>query len=127
MPRRTLDEREEPPKRKPNAALWLVLAVCVAISVCGVAGTLAAWGLLNAKQGVPTGAKQYTREEFRAMLVGKSKEDVLKLAGKPDVTQDGGRTEYWYYNGRTADPITGKTDVRAQVVINDGSVSKVNY
>ena len=59
--------------------------------------------------------RKYTREEFTALVVGRTKAEVIGLLGKPRATQQSGELELWDYPGRTTDPVTGKTDHNAQV------------
>lgn len=77
----------------------------------------------------PTEPKPISRTEFSKLIVGKTPNEVIAAVGKPDTTQsssDGGNA-YWYYNGRTFDPVNGKIDSDAQVIIIRGIVDHVNY
>jgi outer membrane protein assembly factor BamE (lipoprotein component of BamABCDE complex) len=73
--------------------------------------------------------KTWPREEFRALLMGKTQEQVIRAVGRPGKTTDGvGGDTYWYYNHATVDPITGKTDPHVQVAFtSDGVVRSVRY
>lgn len=69
-----------------------------------------------------------TREEFKKAVEGKTPDEVVEAVGKPDQTSESGGRKYWYYDRRTTDPTTGKTDARAQVVFGeDGRVRSVNF
>jgi hypothetical protein len=68
------------------------------------------------------------RAKFRESVVGKTPDEVIAAAGKPDSTSESGRgTANWYYQERTVDPVTEKLDGRVQVVFEDGRVSQVNF
>ncbi len=71
--------------------------------------------------------RRYTRDEFRSLVVGKDREEVLGLLGKPRSTQESGPLEFWDYPGRTTDPTTGKTDQGVQVEFENGTVSGVTF
>jgi hypothetical protein len=68
-----------------------------------------------------------TREEFRQAVLWKSTNDVIQSVGRPDRTQDSGGSQYWYYEKRTKDPVSGKVDRSVQVVIQNGFVESVNF
>ena len=55
-------------------------------------------------------------------MLRQTADEVLKLYGKPDSTQDGSSGATWYYDRRTYDPLVGKTDHSAQVVFGEGGV-----
>jgi outer membrane protein assembly factor BamE (lipoprotein component of BamABCDE complex) len=72
--------------------------------------------------------KKYTRAEFRELLVGKTPDEVIAAVGKPDDTAEIGGQKVWYYSDRSADPVTGKPDVLANVWFgSDGRVERVSY
>ena len=52
---------------------------------------------------------------------------MIDLVGKPSSTQNNSGLECWYYERRTIDPVTKKTDFSAQVVFEDGRVTSVNF
>ncbi len=60
--------------------------------------------------------KSYMRDEFSKLVMGQSKESVLAALGRPESTSQSTDTEYWYYHGKTIDPITEKSDYSVQVV-----------
>lgn len=59
--------------------------------------------------------------------MGKCYTAVIEAVGRPDRTQLSGRNEYWYYAGKTTDPVTSKIDRSAQVVFEDMCVVRVNF
>ena len=61
------------------------------------------------------------------LLMGKSQEEVLRLIGRPDSTQDYTRWQNWFYRHITYDPISRKPDYTANVVIEYGKVSDISF
>jgi outer membrane protein assembly factor BamE (lipoprotein component of BamABCDE complex) len=77
--------------------------------------------------GKPAG-KVYTREEFKKLVMGKSKQEVKDLLGKPDETVDSGGDEVsWCYRRRTTDPDSGKADDSAWVIFRSGKVLRIAF
>jgi outer membrane protein assembly factor BamE (lipoprotein component of BamABCDE complex) len=102
-----------------------VIAVCV-LAGCGVGG-LMLLGMGAAVKNEAT-AKVYTREEFERLVIGKTKDEVIKAVGRPDRTSKQAEgTEYWYYSDVIRDPITGKLDRQVQVVFEDGLPVRINF
>lgn len=75
----------------------------------------------------PPGVVLPTRDAFTAAVKGKTANDVLVAVGKPDQTTASGDTQYWYYQERTVDPVSGNADREAQVIIENGKVDRINY
>jgi len=75
------------------------------------------------------GSATVTREVFNESVVGKTPNEVLQTIGKPDRTDGDGTNpgDDWFYEQRTADAITGKTDSSAMVVFQHGRVDHVVY
>jgi hypothetical protein len=72
--------------------------------------------------------KNLPRDQFRAVINGRTKQQVLDALGKPDQTQDQeGLGELWYYNNSAVDPVTGKKTAIVQVVFENGTVTMVNF
>jgi hypothetical protein len=71
--------------------------------------------------------RKYTRDEFKNLVVGKSKSEVVALLGRPKATQQSGDLELWDYPNRTTDPVTGKTDDVAQVEFEGDRVANVSF
>ncbi len=74
-----------------------------------------------------TTPRSYQRDEFQKLVVGKTKLQLIDLLGKPTSTSEAGPWEYWQYNERTIDPVTGKVDTVAQLSILDGKVTMVLF
>lgn len=63
------------------------------------------------------GPARYSRAQFLALSRGRTAAQFLAIVGPPNSTQQTGSTQYWYYNGITYDPITGRVDDMVQVVV----------
>jgi len=72
-----------------------------------------------------------TRNEFRALVMMKTKEEVNRIVGPPDSvgTSEDVRREHWNYCGKTINPATGKADKDELtiVVIDNGFVVDVHF
>jgi hypothetical protein len=71
--------------------------------------------------------RKYTRDEFKQLVLGKTRDELIGLLGKPNATQESGDLELWDYYSRTTDPTTGKTDQDAQVEFQNGRVENVTF
>ena len=53
-------------------------------------------------------SKRYTREQIQSLAIGKSREEAVKIFGKPSRVQSSGKLEHWEYRiPKVYDPITG--------------------
>lgn len=75
----------------------------------------------------PAEPKIYTREEFSALLMGKTQDQVIELVGRPNHTSATGERSVWNYYDRTRDTISGKTDHISHVWFRNGIVEQINY
>ncbi|HKB00996.1 MAG TPA: hypothetical protein VKD90_02200 [Gemmataceae bacterium] len=110
-----------------TATFAAVLAGCQDRPPAGVAGGVS--GSVSGSVSV-TGTvthTPYTREKFRELVIGKTPDEVIAAVGKPDRTVESGTAVFWYYDARTTNPATGKTDKKAQVVIRYGKAAEINY
>lgn len=71
--------------------------------------------------------KPISRDEFKKLAMGKSELEMIDTFGKPDLTSSSGSTNYWFYEKRTLDQFSGKTDHYAQVVLEKAVVIRVNF
>lgn len=116
-----------------SIALWLILAgVGGILLLCGgvtAFGVYMLYGVGKAVQEArPTHAKRFTRDEFREMLMEKTKEEVIAAVGRPEYTTEPGSGHYWRYGNITYDPVSGKTDASAYVRFNSfNKVAAVDY
>jgi len=58
--------------------------------------------------GNETAKQVYARDAFAKLVVGKTRDEVRKILGQPESTNEG--AESWRYLEVTTDPVTGKTD-----------------
>lgn len=129
MPRRNRDD-DRPARKGSLLWLWLLAAVCGAFVV--LAGGIAVVGLAlwNAKPGATAGQQKrtYTRDEFRAAVLGKTKDEVIVIAGRPESTREPRDGHYWNYSGLAYDPVSGKPSSIIRVHFgDDDKVKEVTY
>jgi len=106
------------PRKSRNLALIIGLVVggaaLLGLFVCGL--LVALFSMRSVHQPVPAVAvvadreakKTYMRDEFRKLVIGKTKDEILALLGRPDYTFPS--TGNWEYRGIVRDPISGKID-----------------
>ena len=116
--------------RPPQSQLPLILAVVggllLLLAGCAVVGLIVFTRTKPGPAPVIESRKTFTREEFKAAVLGKTKDQILTLLGKPDSTS-GGRSDGWSYNRITVDPISGKTDTRTWVWFNGDTVDRIDF
>jgi hypothetical protein len=71
--------------------------------------------------------KIYTREEFRAIVMGETPEAVTLVLKEPEDRRFQKDEVIWIYRGITTDRITGRTDTSAEVVFKNGKVIRVSF
>lgn len=72
-------------------------------------------------------SQRLTREDFDKLVIGKTTDEVLRLAGKPDdTTKHSEESESWSYKNIAIDKVTGKTG-SAIVHFKSGTVDTVSY
>lgn len=107
----------------------VMLVACFALSFMACEGkkppTNAGPRAKEEKQAVK---KTWTRDEFEKSLVGKTKDEVTDLVGKPARTssKNANGEEFWSYDDFTVDPATGKTDRISDVHFKDDKVVRVS-
>lgn len=70
----------------------------------------------------------YTRDELKEALKDKSKDEVLKLLGRPQRTTANGIFEHWEYPGRTYDPIAQRNDTSLTITFSTtGRVLSISH
>ena len=114
----------------PRALLALVAVAALLPAGCpdrkpgSEAGTAATSAVTTA---ATTTAKVYTRDELRAMLMGKTTGEVIAAIGRPHNTLDTGNSSRWDYRHISHDPVTGKADPGMVVHFTDGKVTMVSF
>jgi hypothetical protein len=109
----------------------VILCTCVGLSSLG-AGLVSGFRLAGWFEPARAAEREsepatYTRQEFTDLVRERSRDEVVRVLGKPDRTSQDEEAEYWHYRDRTRDPLTGRTDSSAQLVIRRGRVEVVNY
>lgn len=121
------DESDRRPKAGGgnSVALWLLVGIGAAILLlCGGVTTVGYVMLARfnqaARRAMPTAPpkKTYTRDALKTMLMGKSKEEVFDLLGKPEYTSDPDAGHYWRYEDVAVDSVNGKVDAFLYVRFN---------
>jgi hypothetical protein len=142
MPRDQYWDFRDDSQRRPSRAVLitgLVLGVVLAASLAGLGvayfGGQAGPGHADSDQAAADNSgpakaeakRVYTRAEFRVLVLGKTPDEVVRAVGSPDRRSESGVAVFWYYDGRTTNPATSKTDGKAQLIVRDGKVAEVNY
>src|SRR5262249_9580619 len=112
------DDTRRRKNTNPALVIGLVLGgLLVVLVICAGLSMLVFWAAPSPAPpqkaaAVDTGATKqvYTREAFGTVVVGKTKDEVLKLLGQLESTIGGAGSENWRYLHVTTDPATGKAD-----------------
>jgi outer membrane protein assembly factor BamE (lipoprotein component of BamABCDE complex) len=74
-----------------------------------------------------TDKKVYSLEEFKALVMGKTQDEILELLGKPASMSDnrGPNGGQWFYHDITKDPATNKIDANIRIRFEKGKVASV--
>jgi outer membrane protein assembly factor BamE (lipoprotein component of BamABCDE complex) len=76
----------------------------------------------------PAGNKaEFTRDQFKSLFIGRSKEELVKRLGEPNSTGKDGDDEYWHYHERTQNPADGSLDDDAMVTMRKGVVLRITF
>ena len=139
------DDDYPPPPARPSTSPVLIIALIaggllvVGLVACGFIGL---WAFRVAPQPAgqpaavvddppaeaqPTATRVWTRAEFKERVMGKTADEVIAAVGTPDHTAVDEFGTFWHYHGRTADPLTGKTDPDTRLEFKQGRVSEVNF
>lgn len=116
------------------------LAWSVAVATAALAGLMIAGQRMPAAPDAPVtlsatpDCKAYLsaiprmrRTEFQTAAVGATPERLCGRFGAPERTSQQGERAFWYYDGLTIDPASGRADRSIQVVIDGGTVTAVNF
>lgn len=72
-------------------------------------------------------SKIYSREEFKLLVLDKTKAEIIELIGKPDRTNEIYGNVTWNYTGKSKDVVTGKIDASALITFNDDISDGVDF
>ncbi|MFO0847617.1 MAG: hypothetical protein U0871_03515 [Gemmataceae bacterium] len=120
----------------PGVPVWLAVALFAAGLIAGGGGAawLTGWRADYHEQGAvpagppPSADRRFSRDEFRAAVLGRSADQVVEAVGRPRSTGSGaGEEQTWYYGGSTIDPVTGHPDRFTSVTFRDGRVIGVRF
>jgi hypothetical protein len=79
------------------------------------------------KEVIEASPEPIARDEMRAKLDGKTKDEVLALLGKPG-DNDEGAAPSWAYKRRTFDPVSGQVDPIMRIYWDKhGRVERVSF
>jgi hypothetical protein len=146
------DAGYEPPKKKTNAVLWVVVGVVTGVLFVCVGGPVALtlmWADMarrddlarqeiaaraeveheQAKRAevVAKKARVYDRTEFREVVMGKTEQEVLDAVGEPDRKEDKGADDLTsFYTAKTLNPVTRKPDATTAVRFKSGRAEAVS-
>lgn len=68
------------------------------------------------------------RDAFKATIIGRTKDEVLELIGRPEKTSVPFSSEAWDYKGVSRDPIADRVDRTTTVWFNQaGTVERITY
>src|SRR5262245_51880389 len=104
----------QPPRRWNR---WLLVGLLILVG-------LALFGL-NPGDQADRARRTFGREEFQTLVMGHTKEQLLKILGRPDRSQN--VPDHWWYKRITVDPATGNPDRITTVWFTDNRVSSVEY
>lgn len=74
----------------------------------------------------PVAVAHLSRDEFRALTLGKTMTEVVAAVGAPHSTAEDGSVTSWFYRNDVYDPISGNLG-NAHLVIVNGLVVKANF
>lgn len=75
--------------------------------------------------GVPE--KTYTRDAFKALVIGKTKEEIKKAVGTPDEMPETDYRDTWGYRNTTYAPDGKNYDRIATIYFKDGKAERVDF
>jgi hypothetical protein len=104
----------------------VVLCACVGLVSLVTGLVVTGWFAPGEQANVPE-SPVYSRQEFTNLVRERSRDEVLQTLGQPDRTSQDAEAEYWHYRDRIHDPVTGRTDGDAQLVLRSGRVEVINY
>jgi hypothetical protein len=115
-------------RRRSSTLYWIVGLILGGVVVLVLIAVLGMWLLFRSPPPErPAQPQLLSRSEFIDKVMNKTDDEVYQAAGPPDFTSKDSDAQYWHYRKRTKDPVTGVTDMDAQVVFRHGRAAAVNY
>jgi len=133
-----MDEEDER-SRKRGFPVWAMILIGVVgtmlVSGLVAGGFVVYWmsakvppgGMTKASGGPAPLSSTYTREDFRAVVIGKTEAEVTTAIGPPTHTERNGGAPWWTYERITRDSATDKVDASAVVKFENGRVVSVGF
>jgi hypothetical protein len=70
----------------------------------------------------------YSRDDFKALILGKTSNQIILLLGRPNQTQEtGSRVMLWYYNEITVDQYSERIDDLVQIYFQDNIAVDITF
>jgi hypothetical protein len=124
-----------------NALVCSLTFVAMLLAIgCGGIGPKPLTNPAPAPSTAAAATKKYTRQEFDAMVIGKTPDEVIAAVGKADSTTTPGPRDlpttdpmyeaFWNYEGKQfaiIDPISGKEETWATIAFEKGRATNVNH
>lgn len=112
-------------------ALLAVISVSILVQISGFAA-VSKYQLLASNTVTATSPREafgvMPRAKFKALVLKKKQQEILKLVGKPADSTDDAFGISWRFTNRTLDPITGKLDSNSFIHFDaNGMVDVVNF
>jgi len=132
MPRQSVYDHPRRVKTPSNGKLAGLIGLgflCTAIAISGLSYAYSKIESAIAKKAESKSvAKVYTREEFRALVLGKTPKELIELLGQPFYHTDypTGEPELWVYGERAMNPNIGKPGT-AYIDFEDGKAVRVRW
>lgn len=112
-------------KELKNKVKLLVLTMVAPIAILNMTACTKSEAVAGAVK--TASSSQMTRGEFKSLVLGKTKQEVIKTVGRPKRTMTASFGEVWFYENVTVDDITSKVDYRATLEFAPDAVSKVDF
>lgn len=129
--------RDDDSPRRPKTSYLPLVLILLGIAflgciVVGVGGVLF-YGIMVPRKITPAPVEKSTdpkrqpipREDLRKKVMGKTKEEVIELFGKPDRTHES--DDSWLYWNLATDPVSGKTDLMTYFYFKNNKVTRVTF
>jgi type II secretory pathway pseudopilin PulG len=146
MPHPQYDDADDPRPLAPKRSRKGVVGIATLVGLLALVAAAVALGAVRAMQArdreaeaqaVAAGKmaqvveararKTWTRDGFRASVLGRTPGEVRMLVAPPLIEGTENGLTAWHYPGRTTDPATGNPDADAVVVFKDDLAATVRF